>query len=150
MKKNRKKRKKVEYPFIIHATETKPLFPTHTHGLSECGLPELIMDPLALGVKGNAARINRVYEYLINHKNKAKMDDINNGKTIRLMLQELVRERRVDEEYVYCLRKAPRDFAAVTMAYIDCDITDMNFVQIYIEGDDYVLTDDYYLNGIQW
>ena len=60
------------YPFIIHADplwdEGFP-YPTHTHGLSNIGLPEFIMDPLAFGGEGNAQRINSAYDYLTDPKN---------------------------------------------------------------------------------
>ena len=44
-----------DYPFTI---EADPLledtaFPTHTHGLTEVGMPEFIMDPLSFGGEGN-------------------------------------------------------------------------------------------------
>jgi len=53
------------YPYIIHADplwDSEPLYPTHTHGLTEIGMPEFIMDPLAFGGDGNAGRINYSFD----------------------------------------------------------------------------------------
>lgn len=82
-KKPREKRKanestskgtKSEYPFIVHACEEIPAFPTHTHGLTEIGWPEFIMDPFAFGPSGNGMRINRAYEYFRRAENVAERD----------------------------------------------------------------------------
>ena len=53
------------YPFIIHADPLKEdtAFPTHTHGPTEVGMPEFIMDPLSFGGEGNVNLINRSYRY---------------------------------------------------------------------------------------
>ena len=37
-----------DFPYIIHACPpTVDAYPTHTHGLTEIGMPEFIVDPLA-------------------------------------------------------------------------------------------------------
>ena len=46
------KKKDGKYPFMIHADppwDDEPPYPTHTHGLTEIGMPEFIIDPLAFG-----------------------------------------------------------------------------------------------------
>ncbi len=50
---------------MIHADPLKEStsFPTHTHGLTNVGMPEFIMDPLAFGGEGNAGRINAAYDF---------------------------------------------------------------------------------------
>jgi len=60
MKTIRKKvsKKKKRYPFIIHA-EPNGGYPSHTHGLTKVGMPELMIDPLAFYPTGNSPRIIR-------------------------------------------------------------------------------------------
>ena len=143
------------YPFIIHSSppEDEQHFPSHTHGLHEIGMPEFIIDPLAFGGVGNASVINDAYDYFKSPENKAKMDDILNGKTVTLREKEF--RPRSDGDYVFCFREVSADFEAVKLAYpagdnIGSSIRDARIVQIYVQGDDYVLTDDYYRGGVFW
>jgi hypothetical protein len=143
------------YPFIIHGSllEDVPQYPTHTHGLHQIGMPEFIIDPLSLGGDGNASVINDAYDYFKRPENTARMDQILNGATVRLKEKEF--RPTSTGSYVFCFREVSPDFAAVKLAYpaddnIDSSIRDARIVQIYIEGDDYALTDDYYLGGVFW
>jgi len=49
------------------------------------------------------------------------------------------------------LRRVYPDFEGIKLAYShDKIIPDGWFIQIYVEGDDFALTDDYYRGGITW
>ena len=91
--------------FLIHATETKPLYPTHTHGLHEIGMPEIIFDPLAFGVKGNAKRINAAYKYLIRPENDGVLEVIKNGASLTLTTRALLPDLE-GEPHLHILLKA--------------------------------------------
>ena len=137
--------------FIIHGAVAKPLFPTHTHHLTEMGMPEFIFDPLAFGAKGNANRMIDAYKYLSKSENADQLEDIRCGLTIQLTANDLVPEFTGEHSYIYCLRKVFPDFEGVKLAYYPDELDpEMWFVQIYVEGDDYVLTDAYYRGGIKW
>ena len=144
------------YPFIIHAN---PLwdkgfpFSTHTHGLYDIGLPEFIMDPLAFGGEGNGKRINSAYRYLTDPRNSGQLDAIINGQVIKLTGKELDQEYMYEDPYAYCLRKVSPSFEAVRQAYgsdVMYYVPPMRFIQIWVDGDDYALTDEYYRGGVKW
>ena len=144
-----------EYPYVIHACplQGEALYPTHTHGLMLVGMPEFLMDPLAFGGEGNASRINAAYEYFADPKNADKLNAILSGKTIKLTGQELNPRIICSEPYTYCFREVPPEFEAVKLAYggsIADEYPGIKFIQIYVEGDDYVLMDDYYRGGVRW
>lgn len=143
----------VELPFIIHASKGMPAFPTHTHGLTELGMPEFLMDHLAFGADGNGGRINASYDYFTKPENTGKLESIKNGKTIKLTDKDLKPDGKPGRS-VYCYRRVYPDFQMIKEAY---DLDDPNqvspttwFVQIYVEGDDFALTDDYYKGGIKF
>jgi hypothetical protein len=142
-----------ELPFIIHACIDMPAFPTHTHGLTELGMPEFLIDHLCLGANGNGDRINGSYEYFIKPENAGKLDAIKNGETVKLNITDLKPDAN-PEPLAYCYRRVYPEFEMVKQAYNFDDPADadpmMWFVQIYIEGDDFALTDDYYKGGIKW
>ena len=58
------------------------------------------------------------------------------------------------EDMVYCYRRVFPEFEMVKLAYCIESPDDIDpamwFVQIYVEGDDFALTDDYYKGGIKW
>jgi hypothetical protein len=143
-----------EVPFIIHVADRQPLFPTHTHGMKELGMPEFIMDPLSFGSYGTADRIYTSYKYFERLENQGKLDAIKNGDTLKLTARDLITHKQINDSYVYCYRRVNPEFEAIKLAYIDCDLEAIDpgmwFVQIYVEGDDYVLTDMYYKGGIKW
>jgi len=150
--KNRRRKR----PYEIHGCQGMPAFPTHTHGLADIGMPEFLIDPLAFGPEGNGQRINAVYDYLRKPRNKWKLDAIKNGKTLKLTSQEIKPKKikEVSKSYVYCLRRVDQDFEAVKQAYLIEKSEDVEpntwFVQIYVEGDHFALTDEYYRNGVRW
>jgi len=148
------KKKNVEYPFIIHATNKFPLYPTHTHGMTEIGFPEFLMDPLSFGFDGTASRINVSYKYFNKPENKGKLEAIQNGETLKLTVRDLAPDKDGLDPYTYCYRRVYPDFEMVKQAYIIKSPEDidprMSFIQIYVEGDDFALTDDYYKGGIKW
>jgi hypothetical protein len=147
-----------EFPFAVHVCADMPAFATHTHGLTELGMPEFLMDHLCIGPKGNTNIINLSYKYF----DKAeKLHAIKNGQTVRLIFADLkpeaITEDILDPDRVYCYRRVYPDFEMVKHAYnIDekkgqSDVAaNAWFVQIYVEGDDFALTDEYYKGGIKW
>ena len=142
------------YPYTIHAWptwSTELPFPTHTHGLYDLGLPEFIMDPLAFGGIGNGQRINSAFDHLIDPQNFAHLEDILNGQTIKLTGPQLDPRYMMDDPYAYGLREVPSSFEAVRQAYgsdIAYFIPPMRFIQIWVDGDDFALTDEYYRGGV--
>jgi hypothetical protein len=137
--------------FVIHGAIEKPFFPTHTHGLTEMGMPEFIFDPLAFGAQGNAKRILDAYKYLSKLEKSDELEDLRCGITIRVTANDLIPEFTGDHPYDYCLRKVSPDFEGVKLAYYPGETDpEMWFVQMYTEGDDYVLTDEYYRYGVRW
>lgn len=147
-----------KYPFTIHVPEDDIKgFPTHTHGITELGLglPEFIMDPLAFGQVGNGQRINAVYDYLLEPGNEKLIEELKIGKNLKIPSEHLFHDTK--EEFTYCVRKVPPTFEAVKQAYVlesKKDIqnlsTEMWFAQIYVQGDDFALTDEYYKGGVKW
>jgi len=143
------------YPYIIEACplwDTEPPFPTHTHGLYELGLPEFIMDPLAFGGEGNAQRINSTYDYLIDPKNTQNLAAILNGQIVKLTGPQLDPRYMLDDPNVYCLREVSPHFEAVRLAYgIQASflVPPMRVIQIWVDGDDFALTDEYYRGGVK-
>lgn len=138
-------------PFIIHGSMSKPCIPTHTHGLHILEMPEMIYDPLAFGAKGNALRIIDAYNYLTRPENVGALEDIKGGATLKLTARALLPDYNGPHTYTYCLRLVHRDFEGVKLAYYPGEIEpDMLFIQMYTDGDNYVLTDDYYRGGVRW
>ncbi len=158
MKKKKKRTSKIitgRYPFTIHADPLKETtsYPTHTHGLYYIVMPEFFIDPLAFGGEDNAKRINSAYRFFMKKKNAVKMNAILNGKTIKLTGQQLDPKYMKMDPYVYCFREVSPKFEAVKLAYgsgIANECPGIRFIQIYVEGDDYVLMDDYYRGGVRW
>lgn len=143
-----------ERPYIVECCMGVPAFPTHTHGLTEIGMPEFIIDPLAFGPAGNCLRIDACYDYFMIPRNKQLLEDIKNGNTLKLKLNDMHPGKFVREDYVYCLRQVYPSFQAVKEAYFIEELRYLLpnawFVQIYVEGDEFALTDDYYRDGVQW
>lgn len=142
-------------PYIIHAQPLElgePLFPVHTHGLVNIGMPEFIFDPLAFGPQGNAARINLSFDFFIDPQNFGLLDRILKGEIIKLPAIKLCPEFK-SEPFTYCYREVCADFEAVKQAYgdgIKMEIPEIRFVQIWVDGDDYALTDEYYRGGVTY
>lgn len=148
------KKEEAKWPFIIHATDKAPLLPTHSHGMTELGMPEFLMDPLSFDPRGAGSRINSSFKYFSNPENKDKLEAIKNGETVKLTLRDLAPDKCGEDSYVYCFRRVYPDFEMVKQAYViespeDID-PKMSYIQIYVEGDDYALTDDYYRGGVKW
>ncbi len=131
-----------------------PAFPTHSHGMTELGMPEFRIDHLGFGANQNGGLMNASFEYFSKPQNAGKLDAIKNGQTVKLRDPDLKPPSDHPDPYVYCYRRVYPDFEMVTQAY---DLDDPNevspttwFVQIYVDGDDFALTDDYYKGGIKW
>jgi hypothetical protein len=157
LRKKLHRKKKGKYPFTIDACPSshKSQFPTHTHGLAKLGMPEFMMDPFAFGPYGNAARINATYDYFSKAENVDKLAAILNGETVKLTIKDLKPDSTGDEPYTYCFRAVSADFEGVKLAYpngnnlVD-NIANAHIIQIYVEGDTYALTDEYYKGGVTW
>jgi len=142
------------YPFIIHASppwDPDPPYSTHTHGLTEIGMPEFFIDPLAFGGEGNAGRINYSFDFFMNPQNNHQLQDILKGKIVKLPTAVL-NPKSKGEPYTYCYREVPPHFEAVKLAYgagVSYVIPKMRFIQIWVDGDDFALTDEYYRGGVK-
>jgi hypothetical protein len=140
-------------PYIIHACcHAYNSFPTHTHGLTEIELPEFIVDPLAFGPQGNARLINASYRYLSMPENAEILNSIMSGENITINSNTL--DPSYDGTHNFCFRRVGIDFEGVKQAYDGLDLGKIedviSFIQIYIEGDDFALDDDYYKDGVTW
>jgi hypothetical protein len=142
-----------DLPFTIHAAPISDrrdyLYPTHTHGLADADMPEFIMDPLAFGPEGNGNMIDKAYRYF--KRNKKGLQIVLSGKTVKLPVKRILPKWKNAPNYRICFRTVTDTFEAVKQAYDVNDITeDMRFVQIYIDGDGFALTDEYYRDGVKW
>jgi hypothetical protein len=141
-----------DLPFIIHAAPISDrrdyLYPTHTHGLADIGLPEFIMDPLAFGPEGNANKINNAYLYF--KRNKKGLEIVLSGKTVTLPIKVVVPKWKYLPNYKLSFREVTSDFQAVKEAYPRDIDQGTRFIQIYVDGDDFALTDKYYRGGVTW
>ena len=161
--------KKKKRPFIVHYCGTKQectckdckkgdkdsggLFPTHTHGLDKLGQPEIFIDPLAFN-KYNAILINNVYEYLTKPSENKLIQDMIDGKTIEISIHKLDEKHilipGIRKDLIICMRVVHSDFEAVKLAYGNNVPTKVPFIQLYVLGDDFALTDEYYYGGVTW
>lgn len=165
-------------PFIVHYCGTKQectckgctnkndqdgggLFPTHTHGLDKLGYPEIFIDPLAFG-KYNATIINNVYKSIINNvykylsgsSKKDLMQDLLDRKVLEVEINKLDKDflfmAGKCKDLIICIRIVYSDFEAVKLAYGNKVPIETPFIQLYVLGDDYVLNNEYYYNGVTW
>lgn len=146
-----------ERPFVLHGSADLLGFPTHTHGMTALGLPELLIDHLAFGPEPNSKLLVASYQYFTKPENAGKLDAIKNGETVKLRDPDLKPPSDHPDPHVYCYRRVYPEFEMVKQAYnVDKEkgLSDVPpeawFVQIYIEGDDFALTDEYYRGGIKW
>ena len=135
--------------FIIEADrlEEDTAFPTHTHGLTDIGMPEFVVDPLSFGGEGNAKLINNAYCYFMN--NMKELQAILNGATLKYPINIICPKWQDDIIYTICFRLVPASFEAVKLAYPADVLPGMKFIQIWIDGDDFALTDEYYRGGVK-
>jgi hypothetical protein len=136
-----------EFPFMIEADALleDTAFPTHTHGLTEVGWPEFIMDPFSLGGEGNGKLINNAYCYFKNNMNKLRA--VLNGETLKYPVNIIAPGWQDEPIYTLCFRTVPATFEGVKLAYPFNIEPGMRFIQIWIDGDDFALTDEYYRGG---
>ena len=154
MENNKFKRKFGKHPFLIHANPLveRTAFPTHTHGLNDKGWPEFMIDPACYGPDGNGSRINEAYDYFKRPRRKKILNQILKGETIEIPINKLCKGWE-GASYPICFRLVPNTFEAVKLAYgtDDGDVDpDLVVVQIYVKGDDFALTDEYYKGGVTW
>jgi hypothetical protein len=152
MKKSKFKLKFGKYPFLIHANPLveRTAYPTHTHGLNAKGWPEFMIDPACYGPDGNGSRINESYDYFKRPRRKKLLNRIMKGETIEILINKLTKNWE-GESYSICFRLVPNTFEAVKQAYKPEGVSpDLVVVQIYVKGDDFALTDEYYKGGVTW
>jgi len=141
-----------DLPFTIHTApisdKENGLYPTHTHGLTDIGMPEFIMDPLAFGPEGNADKINSAYRYF--KRNKKGLEIVLSGKSVKLPIKVVIPKWKNAPDYKLCFREVTADFQAVKEAYLNDIDPGTRFVQIYVDGDNFALTDDYYRGGVKY
>lgn len=148
IKRKQQKIKESDVPFIVHNDimfGQRSVFPTHTHGLTKVGFPEMFIDPLAFGEHGNTNLIKTIYSTL-KLEDKKYLDSLLHGEI--LMFQHPDKGR-------ICVREVSKNFEGVKCAYKhDLDdneiLENSKFLQIWVDGDDYVLIDSYYINGVNW
>jgi hypothetical protein len=152
------KLKSGKYPFIIHnidATMKSGLaIPAHTHGLNLIKWPEFMIDPFCFGKQMNPIIILATYKYFKKPGRKKILQKILKGETFELPAYKLAEQSDCQEDdLTICFRLAPNTFEGVKSAYdvnglgVDPDLV---VVQIYVKGDDFALTDEYYKDGITW
>ena len=139
----------IPYPHIIHGDID---FPTHTHGLNEIGWPEFMINARCYGYDVNAVVINAVYDYFNTPERKKELNKVFSGETIEVPINKLCSDWDWQGlDYPVCFRLVPNTFEGVKSAYESEDgVVDPNLmvVQIYVKGDDFALTDEYYRNEI--
>jgi hypothetical protein len=129
-------------------------FSTYTQGLAHSGMPEFIINCQAFGGKGNAVILHLSYDYFIDTKNSRKLDAILNGKIIKLTGKQLSPKHLKNSPYVYCFREVSPFFEGIQQAY-GRGIEELvkkfgwRFIQIWVDGDDFALTDEYYRGGVK-
>jgi hypothetical protein len=106
-----------EFPFTI---EADPLledtaFPTHTHGLTEIGMPEFIMDPCSFGGEGNAGLINAAYRYFRN--NTGDLQAVLDGEILKYPINFITIGWGDAPNYTICFRRVYETFGAVKLVY---------------------------------
>jgi hypothetical protein len=142
--------KESDIPFIVHYDDVlviprkRNTFPTHTHGLSKVGFPEMFIDPLAFG-PGNSNLIKTIYSTL-KLGDKKDLESLFNGEVLTF---------RHPSKGNICIREVSKNFQGVKCAYEhDLDeheiLENSKFLQIWVDGDDYVLMDSYYIDGVDW
>ena len=129
------------------------LFPTHTHGLDKLNQPEIFIDPLAFD-KYNATLINNVYDYLIKPGKKDLIQSLLDGKIIKVGIHQLNKNSilipGIAKDLIICMRVVYSDFEAVKLAYGEEVPIKIPFIQLYVLGDDFALSNEYYRGGVTW
>jgi hypothetical protein len=110
-------------------------------------MPEFIIDPASFGGKGNANLINRSYRYFKKHK--SDLQAVLNGKILKFPITKISPKWRNAPVYTICFRVVSATFEAVKLAYPAGTDPEMRFIQIWIDGDDFALTDEYYRGGVK-
>jgi hypothetical protein len=151
--------KKNVYPFqvtcCVPTVEGGAPYPSYTQGLADIGMPEFIINYQAFGAEGNAAILHMAYDYFVNPKNLGKLDAILNGKIIKFTGKQLSPKHLKNSPYVYRFREVSPFFEGIQRAYgrgIE-ELAEKNgwrFIQIWVDGDDFALTDEYYKGGLEF
>jgi len=148
--------KQNHYPFRVTGCvpeKDEAPYPSYTDGLARnCGMPEFIINYQAFGAKGNAVILHLAYDYFVNPKNSGKLNAILNGKIIKLTGKQLCpKYLKKNSPYIYCFREVSPFFEGIQQAY-GRGIEELvekfgwRFIQIWVDGDDFALEDEYYRN----
>lgn len=133
-------KKNNEFPYIIHACADDYIsFPTHTHGLSEIGLPELFIDPYNFSQEWNSHLINDSFSYLTHPEKTDLIPLILEGETV-VVKHKTLNPLGPAKDLNICFRVVTHEFDEVERAYDGVEINElaeMRFIKIYIEGDDF-------------
>ena len=112
-----------------------------------------MIDPFCYSPQLNAETINAAYDYFRKPRRKKLLNKIVNGMTIEILVSQLFKGRDLTgQDYPICFRLAPITFEGVKSAYDHGEGVDPGLVvvQIYVKGDAFALTDEYYRDGISW
>ena len=143
--------KSKKYPYIIHGAANEQMkgsdcggtdsgtFPTHTHGLSLLKMPEFFINSHSFGASGNGHCINEAYEFCVKPKNKKLLQNVLKG--------EIIKQEKMFGDHTICFREVPSSFEGVKSAYPHSMPSDTHYVQIWVDGDDFALEDEYYKRG---
>ena len=139
-KKNKHSGKKFENihrPYTVHVSPIfdEQQFPTHTHGLTDLGMPEFIGDIFSFGSCGMSSRLHAAYEYFSRPENTKKLGTILTGKKIILTGKELQPDLDYDYEIVYGFEEIPVESEAVKQAYLSKALqleSEMRFIKISV------------------
>ena len=101
---------------------------------------------MAFGPEGNADKINRSYSYF--KRNKKGLELILNGQTVKLPIKRICPKWKNAPNYKLCFREVTANFQAVKEAYPSGVDPETRFLQIYVDGDGFALTDEYYRDGV--
>jgi hypothetical protein len=136
----------------IHTAHHNVITPAHTHGLAEKGLPEFLIDPFSMPYERKLAVIESSIKYFCKKENESRLNDIMHNQKVKVKGIDLIPESDGKNLYSLCYRRVYPTFEMVKRAYGITSEEDVNpemtFIQIYVEGRDWVLTDEYYRGGV--
>jgi hypothetical protein len=129
-------KKTEERPFIIHHSFDLPLRPTHTHGLTEVGLPEFIMANEPIGADGITSMMNLTYDDFISQESDGKLDRIRNGERLQCKMGHTNPDGQ-DVIFILCFCRIDPESEIVKRAYEIEDPKDLDpkmwIIKIYVE-----------------
>lgn len=150
LKESKSKKHRTKPVIHVSSADFRCQYPTHTLGMTEIGLPEIFIDPMAFGAMGNATRVNAIFELFRKPDNVQLLNRILSGEIVELTDEDLSPGTEFEHIDTYCLREVSPNFAAVRLTYGSELKPGMRFIQVWVKGDDFALSDLYYEGGIMW